>query len=183
MAIIVYKDFTEALEDIRWDGKGRRADFKVVHRANQRDIRERRVKEFFGQEFELWIKGESRLEYTQGEEYAKSAGSILWELIKNAEYATRIRETFTAELYVGKRGSLMGTRQKARFLEDAEIELLTVWQEPVYSAKVRSCDFPLGRGTTIFLEEGNGILVLPNQKEKAIYVSKLFKSPARESSL
>jgi len=176
MAVKVYASLAQAFDDIRWDGKGKRADFRVVHRANQRDVRERRVKEFFEQEFELWIKGESRLAYTQGEKYAKSVGSILWELIKNAEYATKIRKTFTAELYVGSRGSLMGTRQKASFLEDAEIELLTVWQEPVFSTKdeYEIGSQPLGRGTTLFLEEGSGILALPHQKEKAIYVSKYF---------
>ena len=79
---------------------------------------------------------------------------------------------------MGKRGLLFGTRQEARFLSPEEIELLTEWEEAVHSTKCRKRDRQhVGRGTQMFIEEGDGLLIMP--KKKAIYVSKYFPRPRR----
>lgn len=167
--IKVYKDLIEALDDIKWDGLGKRDRFIVKHHGRLRDIREEELKIFF-KDFEEWIMKDSRIAYKKGEKYATITKNILWELVKNAEHPCRIGQGFEAEIYFGKEGTLMGTRQDARFLSQEEIEMLEVWKEAVYSTKYGLKNPPLGKGTQMFIERGDGLVILP--KQKAIYVSK-----------
>lgn len=175
MTVKIYRDLGEALDDIVWEGKGHRTKFTVNHNKNERAEREREVTDFFSQEFGLWIVKRSRLEQMHGKEYSSDVGRILWELLKNAEYESKRRQNLTVELYVGNTGCLMGTRQQARFLSNDEIELLTEWQDPIPSTKKEEGS---GIGTQIFLEEGDGILIL--KKQKAIYVSKYIPKQTKQ---
>lgn len=170
MAIKVYQDLIEAFDDLNWNGKGERADFKVSPNVRLRDAREKRVREFFEQEFVLWMK-QARLDQSHGERYTQSISQILWELVKNAEYETGCKQSFTAELYIGESGSLMGTRQSSRFLKDEEIGLLNAGQCPVSDTESKEPK----RDFKMLFDEGNGLLVI--KKQKLIYVAKYYPQP------
>jgi len=174
--IKIYKDISEALKDIEWNGKGKRASYTVALNGRDRAGREKLLAKFF-EDFEEWIMKDSRLVQTHGKPCAVKVNNILWELVKNAEYPTPLRKSFEVDAYLGKEGALMGTRQKAKFLSPEEIEMLIEWKEAVHSTKFGKSDQPIGRGTQMFVEEGDGLLILP--KQKAIYVAKYFPGVRR----
>jgi len=189
MPIKIYSGFDKALEDIGYDGKAQFADFRIKS-DRKREAGERGVKAFFDTEFAPWMEREFRIMEARGGEYAEyvqTVSEILLHLIENAEYASKRWQTFTAELYAGRRGCLAGTRQEAKFFDADQIELLTDKAffkrgrgkpAPLLSMKEEhdTKNRPEGRGTALFAEQ-DGLLIL-NQKKpaliRAIYVAKYY---------
>ncbi len=183
MAIRIYTRFDEALEDIVWGGKGQRENFRIRHYDKMRDIREEEVKNFFDVKFASWIDKEFLAMKARGgkdSDYVKAISEILLHLIQNAEYASGRGKGITAELYVGRKGCLAGTRQEAEFFEDYEIESLTGKKpKPLITAKAEVDDpyvTKIGRGTALFLQQ-DGLLILNERRpviQRAIYVAKYY---------
>lgn len=171
--IKIYKDLTEAFTDIGWNevGIGQRAKYEITLSKSDRVGREELLRKFFDSEFSEWLWREQKISERFGKDFALTLERMARELVENAEYEQRRGQYIEGEIYLGKRGALMGTRQKKKFLAPEEIEMLVEWGEAVHSTKYGD-NQPIGRGTQMFVEEGDGLLVLP--KHKAIYVSKYF---------
>jgi len=105
---------------------------------------------------------------------------VFLELVRNA-YRLGVDgqegRRFHAGVYSGSRGIVVGTEQEANFLTREHIELLKQGR-PVPSTNTEN---PGGLGTQIITNVADGLFI--SEEKRAIYVLRLFSSPARESIL
>jgi len=169
--IKVYENLDEALKEI--ESSGERMDVmlefvKGTCSPIERDpYLEEKITPFFlsiaNRLLEFGVKEHSEIQF--------NIGSIFLELTINA-YRHGVRnpdERCSSHFYLGTKGVLSGTRQSNNFLTEEQIsQLMKNGRIPqLYPGE------GAGWGLEVIMEDGDGILILP--EESAIYVSKLYK--------
>lgn len=155
-----YTTLEEALRDIQFEnGEHQRIElFLDIHKEHVQKPLDDMI---------TWMI--DALDLKSGREQAKNIVYILIDLASNAyrHGVTDSRDSCSVEAYIGNKGVLMGTRQNKDFLT---AEQLTLLKEGRMVPSTR--DESNNRGTERFAREGNGILIL--EQERAIYVAKYY---------